>query len=340
MKTPIIEKLFGWTSGLASIAGLLLSIYPLYSVINGLPESLSKDLGTTFITLAVTIIILIISIACLNFYYAFKVNTIMALPLEAFQTTADLKIARQVLLDRSKSIHNILHQLRYILYLLSDFNFAFSQSSARTKIDRERMEKILRDFSLFMVFTLDNIKSHFDKLTGDDCSSCIKITHAKGHNLVCKTLHRDSGSYRSRKSNDFIDNKQTRTFPVRENTAFNIICSPHFKDTIFVSENLKERYDRGEYTNSNPQWSTHYNACLVVPISIIPDKKLPYQRLVVGFLCVDNFKGGFKHREAIDYLAGIGDILFPLLLEYDEFIRACKNKGANHEQIGKYLNWN
>jgi hypothetical protein len=331
-----LNEIFTWVSGFASLLGLFLGIYPIATLyFSGEPNL--AELKIPFMSMSFSIFSLIIGIAFLNVFYGFKINKLIHVPLEVYKTEESLKNIRNLLKVQSKITHNIFHHLRYLIYSLREFNYAITVEKKR--LDQVNAVNLLNSVAQFLITLADNLKIYCDKASKDDCAVTIKLITKIGSEHLIKTYIRDSASYRERKESDFIDSKHPKIYYASDNTAFNLICSADFKDTYFVSNNLKDMFDNGKYTNSNPKWQSYYNATVVLPISIVPDKEKPYKRDIAGFLCIDNRNGNLTERNLIDILGGIADMLFILFFELDETIALCQKAGVDHEQIRKYVNW-
>ena len=130
----------------------------------------------------------------------------------------------------------------------------------------------------FITNALGAVKRTFDELTGDRCACTLKMC---SHDGTVSTWLRDRESPPLRYS-------AVCRFPSQLNSAFRELqCSRKF--TYYLSNNLTA--DR-TYENVNPDWKDHYNAVLVASIrSNIFDHTRSAD--IMGFLCVDNFHGGF-----------------------------------------------
>jgi hypothetical protein len=85
---------------------------------------------------------------------------------------------------------------------------------------------------------------------------------------------------------------------VEDNTAF-IELALHGK-AIFVCDDLPALAANGLYINERPRWKDDYTATIVVPIfEIIPAYSNDSQK-VLGFLCADNFGGGFEMNPDVE----------------------------------------
>lgn len=232
------------------------------------------------------------------------------------------------------TIHNILHESRKIINkIATEQNFLYnpplSENIESLNIDllKSNFKNLEKSFQLFMLYVLDNIKTTYDILSEDECSVCIKMIlvgknkkniEVTGDNnlrdVYIRTYMRDSFSYRQR---NFID-ERVPTFPYHENTAFQLILEKRYPDSFFLSNNL-EKFEKG-YRNYRDDWNNFYNACIVVPIRI-QIKNGGY--IVIGFICIDNIKGGFDSAGK-DLLAAIGDHLFHVFRAFSDLNEVMK----------------
>jgi len=220
--------------------------------------------------------------------------------------------------DVADILHSIQDQLRDRIYELYSACLANSPP-----ITPEKLNQYSRTNHQFYLFAIDNIKSMFDLLTGDRCSVCIKILDQSdpSSNITVKTFMRDSGSYRERKSSD----KFICEYPYYENTAFKLILS-NTPDRYYVSNNL---ISETTYINANSSWNKFYNATLVCPIRlevIDEEERENSEYSVLGFICIDNFKGGFNNKKSIHLLASVADSLYNHFSLYDIFKRSANGK--------------
>lgn len=332
-----LNELFTWVFGISSLIGLIIGIVPIaFLYFNGTSPEL-EALKIPFISMALSVSILSLSLVITNLYYGFKVNRLVTIPVEHYKIEEKLNSFIKINTAQSKLIHNVLHHLRYIIYSFRELNYMVTKK--KLKVDEIIATNTFNSLTQFLITLADNIKIYCDKVTQDDCSITIKLIKKIDNDILIKTFIRDSSSYRERKESDFIDAKHPKIYYATDNTAFNTICSPDFKDTKFISNNLKSLFDEGKYTNSNPKWNNYYNACAVIPISLVPNKEKPHERVILGFLCIDNFKGKLDDKFFIDSISGISDILFILFFELDETVLHCQKSGVKHEQISKYVNW-
>lgn len=208
-------------------------------------------------------------------------------------------------------IHNIHDQFRDRTNELLDEKTAVDGDDPPSQAD---LVDLQRTNEMFYLFLVNNVKSLMDILTGDNCAVSIKLL-AEGDSgvLMLRTLMRDSASYRARKGAD----SSVVEYPYFENTAFYEILSGEQRN-YYASDNLSAETT---YLNSNRNWRKLYNATLVCPIRmrLISDEDsgtLDYS--VLGFVCVDNMRGGLSAPAAVEFLASVTDSLYNhlLLLDY------------------------
>ncbi len=205
----------------------------------------------------------------------------------------------------SDKIHNIQDQLRNTIFDLVDVHNKCQSQEERKNFNTSKYEGENR---LFYLFLINNVKTIFDILSDSECSVCIKILEQQqsSTDLSVKTLLRDSGSYRERDSSNTV----IRNYSYEENTAFKNIMSYDIPQNYYVSDNLlSERV----YENINENWNDYYNATLVCPIRLKLEEGEDNSSniyTVIGFICIDNKKGGFDNRICIQLLASIADSIF------------------------------
>jgi|GEM_PF-2023188 len=302
----------------ASIVALLIGIWPTVSESVSQEEGLIRSVGITFI---ISIGFLLVVIAILSFLHWKSVKDLADLK--------ELKKEVQNYADERNElaglIHNICHETRNQIYQFA----RIAATAYEEKNGGEMISRLQRNWSMFNIYFVDNIKKIFDIVTKDSCSVSIKIIEPPDENLeeyssdvldsLIRTYFRDALSYRFRRDVDHHVGK----YPARYNTAFQKILSPHNEESIFVCDNLKSEK---AYVNLNHRWKSFYNATLVVPIRVeslsllLNDNvdSLPVRHNVIGFLCVDNWDGGFKSKAAIDLLSGFADLYYIILYAFYE----------------------
>lgn len=193
----------------------------------------------------------------------------------------------------TRIFHNFCHEYRAKLAIISNCTAGLSGADYL---------KIRAKFQKFLLFSLSNIKEAFDILTHDECSVCIKLII---NDNEVKTYARDPVSYRERHDADL----KLTTFPIRGNTAFDNITNPCHPDSTYISNDLSKE---AIYINKNPNWNKCYNACIVVPIRILNSNASVPEYRIIGFLCVDNLRGGFDRQICLNILASFGDLYYNL----------------------------
>jgi len=150
----------------------------------------------------------------------------------------------------------------------------------------------------YVVGLLQRVKNIFDTLTGRDCSVCIKLlsdpvsTGSTHPPMIVKTI-RDPLSSASR---FFADDEE---FNALENTAFRYLIGEKSPRYFYYNNDLYRSYLLGEYESSRDSWPEFYNATAVCAIKN-PTKDGSNE--IIGFLCVDNFSGGFEREVSCETL--------------------------------------
>lgn len=227
--------------------------------------------------------------------------------------------------------HNIMHEYRYLILELDSIMATHWRGDG--EVSERDIERALENFESFIKSMLLNISDFFKSFTQDRCSACIKIVKQG----KVKTFFRDPLCNRDRKRSDYNQDGTPTIYKVTDNYAFKIITDKTSKSRTFFCDKLEEF--KG-YLNVNPDWSKLYKACGVVPISKRIKKQWQKNEWnVIGFLCVDNIRGGFETKEAEDFLCAFGDLLYAFLLRYNELISIALEKGMSNEKIKTYSNW-
>ncbi len=182
-----------------------------------------------------------------------------------------------------------------------------------------RFEQRKGMFHGFLTLMITNIKEVFDTLTGDDCSVCIKLLETDNR---VGTLMRDTVSERERSDAA----RHIKKYHYQDNTAFDQILDKRHPLTYFYCNDLQNL--GSSYKNGSKFWEKHYNACLVAPIRFVlsSDDNGYEDARVIGFICVDNFKGGFNGNVTRDTLASYADLCFDIFKVYSEL----DDKERNH----------
>ncbi len=218
---------------------------------------------------------------------------------EVIQNNKDVEYSMKS--DISKIIHNFCHEYRKRIYQVQG--------------GEDNLDKRKSSIEKFFFYLVENIKELFDILTKDKCSVCIKliIPGSSDNDFLVRTYQRDSVSYRERSKID----ASIPEYHHFENYAFKVIMDGKSPDVYFIQNDLA---NYKPYFNANENFEKYYNACMVVPIRIIT-KLLDdgrYKSVVLGFICVDNLKGGFDEEISLNLLASFSDLCFNLFNAYFE----------------------
>jgi hypothetical protein len=275
---------FGYSSVIGLVITAVTGFYAAYR------SYITAKSGAQTGELAVVIIILAIVCAVFAFVSIRAITRHDRLWREQDQIIFDAQRTAQAKL--SKIFHNFAHEYRC---LINEIHTDLTQKDYSAIGNREQSLK------MFLLYMLSNIKEAFDIITDDECAACIKMID----NQEITTFMRDPVSYRSR---DGAPSK----YPYYENTAFKNILSNRRPDLYFLSNNLPSEKT---YVNGNPHCNRDYLATLVVPIRLVLNKQGESQ--IIGFICVDNFKGNFTEKLSVDTLAVFADLSFPLFASFN-----------------------
>ncbi len=227
----------------------------------------------------------------------------------------ELELAERRKRTISEHLHNINHELRnktLCFTEIKDLLISGAFKADYVSVFPELMD-VLRTTDCFNIFFTANLKRIMDHIVDDDCSVSIKLlTYGDDdRDLYVKTLVRDPLSYRKRKGID----SDLPSFPVKKNTAFNIIMSESDRRSFYVCDDLSSD---PEYVNMNFERKKFYNATIVMPIGSPVENGASSSGRYYGFICIDNMKGGFNDPSVIQFLASITDNLCNFYSIYGE----------------------
>jgi hypothetical protein len=294
--------------GYSSLAGFVITV--VYTVIAIKNRQWNVDFTTIVITLAV-----------INFLsFLIVIYSIRRFDKLALEYKRSDSIIRKLSRKNNRLESSLSNEIEKEAKIASIFhNFCHEYRKVASEINSDLIEKDFSQFEdrkssfkRFLDYMVSNIKQAFDLITGDACSICIKLLEQNDkRELMVKTFIRDHISYRERSTTD----TSMPEYNYQANTAFKNILDDYCQDSYYLCNDLKSKNDNGDYNNANNNWNKFYNACLVVPIRLIIDGE---NSTVVGFICVDNKKGGFEERVGLNTLAAFGDLCYHLFVLFNE----------------------
>lgn len=295
---PIRDKdSFDIITGIAAIIGVIIGVVFLVPVL----YHRKWDTELWLVTSSIAIIIIVLITYCIKLIkdngklykdYCDAPHKIRKLEGDVSQLKSEIDSGIEIQAKIAQTFHNFSHRYR-------DKIVKIHENPAKQNTDR----KDLHGFAHYMVA---NVKEVFDVLTGSDCAVSIKLLDTQG---VIRTLIRDAISSRERWEID----RQLPEYRYDLNTAFEVILDEDANQSYYMSNNLKTEQS---YNNANKNWHKHYNACLVAPIRYIEIKEDGAEKsAVLGFICIDNKKGGFN-EVGKDVLASYADHCFHLFNFY------------------------
>lgn len=342
-----MDKFTNLICGITSVLGFTIALGSLIHAYYKFPDDPTTGAKEIILILTLTIVFLILFLILLIWHFSNKTHKLIIdledLPIEnniLHEALNQEYLTQKLITDCS---HTTLHYYRNILKSI-DIAIVklYYNTAGNVSLFEKPINEIVTEFERFISTMLTNITNTCNAITGDQCATCIKIIK----NNKVKTFYRDPMSYRMRQGADHKDDKPF-IYDISDNYAFKIIADPTIKETAFICDNLK---DLKPYENRNPKWSNLYNATAVIPIEIseLEDssanksltKRSKTKKNIIGFLCVDNLKGGFESRELKDFLAGFGDLLFNLFEKFDIVTGLIESEGIKNDKITAYKYWN
>jgi hypothetical protein len=215
-----------------------------------------------------------------------------------------------------RNTQKIFEELSAVVQCINDLNFqnikfAITDSEQNNFPSAEHARNSFRPDSRQLVDFLTHVANVFTAYTSDSCSVCIKLLSKKPgcEDPLIHTFERDTISKTKRAA---IDHEILTSYPARENSAFQLIVNNvGDRRAFFKSNNLKKLRNGGSYHNRNPHWDQYYNSTLVVPISHSDNPSLGANFL--GFLCIDNFRGGFDREFCVPAAFVMSKLLYQFL---------------------------
>ncbi|MHA6281176.1 hypothetical protein ACXYMT_13425 [Salinimicrobium sp. CAU 1759] len=340
LKTPHYIKIFTppdiWSHiyGLSSALGFIIAILALiYNYIN---QSQNSDFNSynyilTTLTVLIAVVLLIFLLSVLSFNQRIK---------RLSQIPAKYSFYEQEFIKNDIIINQLCECSHIVTHYFRNLDFSLQEiiDKEESKITDNELIDVINKFDYFLINIITNLQSYFSQITDDNCSLTIKLLNyndasSADDDIFIKTYFRDPVNFKRRRETDNLHPKCA----VEDNTAFAIIMDQAYKNIYFAEDNLTDLYNRHMYKNPNPEWHKYYNSTLVVPISIVTGKN---ERIILGFLSVDNFKGGLANNSNKEYLFFIADLLYLAFNKFDRIIKFAQTKNITNEKIDRYSNWN
>lgn len=340
IKKPTYIKIFTppdiWSHiyGLSSALGLIIAISAIvYTYINQSenPEDSGYNYILTTLTILVAVILLIFLMSVLSFNKRIR---------QLSQIPAKYSFYEQEFIKNDIIISQLCECSHIVSHYFRNLDFSLQEIIDKDPKDITDLELIdvINKFDYFLINIITNLQSYFSQITDDNCSLTIKLLNYNDKvnnddDIFIKTYFRDPVNFKKRRDTDNINSH----CGVYDNTAFSIIMDPSYKNIYFAEDDLTDLYNKHLYKNPNPEWHKYYNSTLVVPISIVTGQN---ERIILGFLSVDNFKGGLAHNSNREYLFFIADLLYLAFNKFDSVIKLAQTKKIKNEKIDRYSNWN
>jgi len=174
---------------------------------------------------------------------------------------------------------------------------------------------IEHEFDKYLLQILTHTSRIFSIYTMEECAACVKVLCGSSAGggwpslrwdtdpsrvAHVRTFGRDPTSRYKRSASDKLDG-----YFYKDNAAFKYIIEDGKGQSYYFENDLKN--PSRPYFNNNPSWPDLYNATAVAAVEN-PD--LSSSQQTIGFLCVDNFKGGFDGDSTRHILQSIASILY------------------------------
>jgi hypothetical protein len=285
---------------LASVIGLVITaIYTGYAIQN---SNWSVDFKTVVVTMAAVNLLLAL-------FAIYSIGKHSELHIQIKEANDSANVLKTLLGIEKDKLADSEYRRKKLAIIYHNFSHEFRSATIKihemsvSGLNAENIEYVNR-FHNFITFAIANIKEIFDILTHDECCVCLKLVNVDDEDdyYYVETLKRDAISNRERSSIDM----EMNSYRAVKNTAFKNILDEDCPDSYFISNDLGS--EKG-YLNANRNWQIQYNATLVVPIRLRHDEEGCYS--VMGFLCVDNFAGGFD-EVCVNTLSAFADLLYDL----------------------------
>jgi hypothetical protein len=175
-----------------------------------------------------------------------------------------------------------------------ELHLEFRQRIAKMKASNSRIERA-------RVST--EARGHVIELCGRITQIFEHLLHEQCHTTV-KSFSPETGGVSTRARDAMTHNAERvqadegiNSYSYEDNTAFQRILDDE-NCYMFLSNYLWLRATCGSYKNSNESWMNFYRAAIVLPITRMRNKKKINKDTVIGFLCVDSFRGRFWSRNS------------------------------------------
>jgi len=316
------DKIWNHLYGISTVICLVFTLICSYFTIKG--EKTDNEIIIIYALLGV-VAAFVIMFFLHTVYFQKKLAKMNEMPLRLKTAEDQYELSISIHKQISECSHTISHYYRNNLARIDDF------LNDRDNYTNEEILEIIDRFDYFLINITSSLELFFSVATEDNCSITIKLLE-KGKGLV-KTYFRDPVNNKKRKTSD---GSYDGICHFTDNTAFEIIMDPDYKNVYFACDDLIELYNDHIYKNPNSNWHLFYRSTLVVPISMVIGEN---ERNIIGFLSVDNYKGDLSYKPHIEYLFFVGDLLYNIFVKFSELINFAKEKGLENEKIKRFSNW-
>ncbi|MCU4162506.1 hypothetical protein [Carboxylicivirga caseinilyticus] len=307
--------------GIASVAGLILTIVGFFYAYNHLEATMAKIVDTLFYVIIAILFVFIVSAS----YYTRRLRKMDSLPLIAENNRTYANQLFEINKQMAESFHYISHYNRNILNFLEKVDLE--------DLNDQSYKEIVHRFSSFLVNVTSCLRQFYTTASGSVCAISIKIIDDE-YKFV-RTYFRDPISLKKRRRTDNYYHSGNGAYQTHENTAFDVILNEGYVNVFFANDDLQGLHKKHMYENSSPFWFENYNATIVVPISMIIASN---ERHILGFLTVDNNTGELNETSKVEFLFSVADLMYNALDKYFRISIFAQSKKIQHAELDKF-NW-
>jgi len=175
-----------------------------------------------------------------------------------------------------------------------ELHLAFRQNVARMKaspssFERARISEAARAHVIMLCTRISEI---FEHLYRAKCHTSVKSFSADTGLIATRARDAQSHNAERVQADEAMEN-----YNFSENTAFSRIISDA-NCYMYICNYLRVARVFHRYINRNDAWPDFYRATVVLPITLMRNKREIHKQTVIGFLCVDSKRARFQRKNA------------------------------------------
>lgn len=328
-KSKWIASIFQFIDGIyAHLYGIITIVSFIVALVIAV-ITLKKETGPDIKDILYILVALIAILSAVLITVSIKYSSLYAISRDLINMGNDNDQLNILIKQQSETFHNITHYYRNRISQLDEYKEL--RQHTEFVLDNKFIHEIAERNYSFLILIVTSIQNYFSNYTDDNCSVTLKLLDDDKTHI--QTLFRDPVNLKKRRQAErsYLNNN---SYLVSDNTAFEIITDEQFTNIYFASDNLVELYENHNYKNMNPQWFKLYNSTVVVPISMLLSRN---SRKIVGFITVDNFKGNLADDISLEFLFGIGDLLYNWIVKMKEFTTFAHSNHIYDEKFDRFI---